>query len=113
MFRTILAGTAVLAFVGSANGAFVLTLDDLGTAGVDRIIVDDADGPVGTATSKGPSNVLDWSAGDGLISFIGTVGGFSVNFTIGTSKPILMGQPKGLTFSTSAFPAVEELWKSC
>ncbi len=70
-----------------AEAAFVLTLDDLSTFGIDVIVVDDA--PVGTVTKKGLSTTLDAFAGLGTASFIGAVGTFSVNVTTGISKPAI------------------------
>jgi hypothetical protein len=74
---------------GAAKAALVLTLDDLSTAGIDVIVVDDNDGGIGTGTTKGLSNFADGSFGDGLITFSGSVGGFIVSVTTGLSKPII------------------------
>lgn len=76
----------------SASASLVMTLDDLGTAGVDVIVVDDVDGGVGTPTPFGLSNTADVTAGDGLIFYNGPVGVFTVNLTTGLSKPII-GDP--------------------
>lgn len=64
--NTLLSLTFLLS--GTANAAFVLTIDDLGTGGVDQTITD-------------PDL-------DGLITFNGSVGVFIVNVTTGISKPL-------------------------
>lgn len=72
--------------------ALMMTLDDLGTPGIDAIIVDDVDGGIGFLTPKGLSNSPDLYAGDGALMFSGSVGSFIVNVTTGLSKPII-GHP--------------------
>ncbi len=75
----------------AAEAAFVLTIDDLGTAGIDVIVVDEFDGAVGTVTTLGASNSADILGGDGLVGFSGSVGAFVVNVTTGVSKPVIGG----------------------
>ena len=77
----------VLAVPSPSQAGLVLTLDDLGTAGIDAIIVDDM--VAGTATAKGTSNFADSSPVAGSVLLLGTVGSFTVNVTTGTSKPIV------------------------
>ena len=67
---SLVAGGAALLFGTSlANAGFVLTLDDLSTAGVD-VTVTDADA-------------------DGVVNYNGAVGSFNINVTTGISKPAL------------------------
>lgn len=76
-----------------AMASLVLTLDDLSTAGVDVIVIDNTDSVViGTATGKGLSTILDSNATDGVVGFSGAVGVFNVNVTTGLSTPVL-GNP--------------------
>lgn len=71
----------------AAFGALVLTLDDLGIAGIEVIVVDGM--PIGTGTTKGPSTHVDANALAGRVSFGGVVGGFTITDTTGTSKPVV------------------------
>jgi hypothetical protein len=89
IITVVVIGIMLLWLTPSANAISILTLDDLSTAFVDVIVVDDSDGGIGTSTPKGNSNVADGFSGDGLISFVGPVGGFSINITTGISKPII------------------------
>lgn len=76
-----------LAFVSAnANAAFVLTLDDLGTAGIDVIISDEQG--AGFSTTVGATTDVDSFNGAGVLTYVGAAGGFSVNVTTGVSKPI-------------------------
>ncbi len=78
----------VLCKTPDANAGFVLTLDDLGTTGIDVIVVDE--GPAGTSTTKGDSTHVDAVFGTaGLIQYAGTVGDFDINVTTGISKPLI------------------------
>lgn len=89
--RRLLIAVAVgmLAMAGSAEASLVLTIDDLGTAGIDVIVVDNVDGGVGSATALGASNQADSSAVDGMVMFSGAVGSFYINMTTGTSFPVI------------------------
>ena len=60
-----------LCIAGPVNAAFVLTIDDLSTGGIDV-------------------TVLDGDA-DGVITYSGAVGVFTVNVTTGISKPTITG----------------------
>lgn len=60
-----------LCVLGTANAAFVMTIDDLSTGGIDQTITD--------------------SDNDGLITFNGSVGVFAVNVTTGISVPLATG----------------------
>jgi len=82
-----LIGAWLLGTTPSANANLILTLDDLGTPGVDIIIVDN--GGVGIATLPGPSTTADGIAVSGVINYTGGVGNFSVNVTTGISKPVI------------------------
>ena len=66
-----LAGTASLCVAGTANAAFVMTIDDLATIGTDVTVTD--------------------SNNDGLVSFLGAVGAYGVNVTTGISVPLATG----------------------
>ncbi len=84
-----LIGAWLLGTTPSANANLILTLDDLGTVGIDIIIVDNVDGGVGTVTLKGESTTADGDALSGVINYTGAVGNFSVNATTGISKPVI------------------------
>ena len=79
---------AVALFVTpSAHAGFVLAVDDLGVAGVEVIVVDDA--AIGTGTAKGLSTHADGHGAAGVISWSGAVGPFTVSVTVGGSKPTI------------------------
>lgn len=71
-----------------AQASFVMTLDDLSTAGVD-VIISDGLGVGGVTDSGLVTNSADGIAPDGLIFFNGGVGSFIVNVTTGVSEPVL------------------------
>jgi len=73
----IAAGLGVTLTLNSAQAAFVLTLDDLSTGGIDVTVTDDGAG--------------DSYPGLGTMTFLGPVGSFNVNVTTGVSKPQLTG----------------------
>ena len=52
-----------------SEAALVLTIDDLGTAGIDVIVADNS--PVGTPTAKGLSTVADDFPTAGAVQFSG------------------------------------------
>ena len=89
MIMALLIVAFVVGTTPDADAYFVLTIDDLATGGIDKIIVDDADGGVGTGTAKGFSNTADGAVGGGIIHFNGVVGIFNVNVTTGISKPLI------------------------
>jgi hypothetical protein len=97
MILTFTIGIFIVGINPATDARFVLTLDDLGTPGVDIRVVDDVDGGIGSPTSKGPSNVLDGMPGDGLVFYTGPVGVFTVNITTGMSKPIIGPAEVGLS----------------
>jgi hypothetical protein len=72
-----------------AQAAFVLTVDDLSTAGLD-VVVSDGLG-IGATTASGlVTTVADGGIGpDGAIFFNGGVGSFVVNVVTGVSDPII------------------------
>jgi hypothetical protein len=78
-----------LAMSSLAEAAFVMTIDDLSTAGVD-VVVSDGVG-VGILTDSGlVTTAADGGIGpDGFIFFNGGVGSFMVNVVSGVSEPIL------------------------
>lgn len=82
---------AIAAFVcvaaPTADARLIITIDDLGTVGVDAIVIDDADGAVGDATPKGLANGADTYVGDGTVSYSGAVGSFIITMTTALSKP--------------------------
>lgn len=67
--------------IGTANAAFVLTIDNLATTGIDVSITDEGVG------DQAPSK-------PGAIVFNGSLGVFTVNVTTGISKPLLDGSPQ-------------------
>lgn len=75
--------------LNTAHAAFVLYLDDIGTTGID-VIVSDEQG-TGFATSVCNTNAADAYGGAGTVTYLGSVGNFSVNVTTGVSKPELTG----------------------
>jgi len=69
-----------------SQAAFVLTLDDLSTAGIDAIISDNA--PIGTPTQNvGLTTQNDGLAGLGVINDSVAIGAFNIAVTTGVSKP--------------------------
>ncbi|MDA9981516.1 PEP-CTERM sorting domain-containing protein [Gammaproteobacteria bacterium] len=80
-----------LAFGHLAQASLVLTLDDLATVGVDVIVIDNFDGSVGDTTAKGDANVGDIAADDGMLGFVGSVGTFTLNISVGISQPSIDG----------------------
>jgi len=84
--------SGVIGATPEANAAFVMTLDDVNTSGVDVIVVDNTDGSIGTSTSAGYSNKYDLSSIDGIVRYSGSVGNFSVQITTALSKPFV-GNP--------------------
>jgi len=70
-----------------AKAALVLTLDDLSTVGIDRILSDDQ--LAGYLTSVGATTTVDSYSGIGYLTYIGSVGHFNVNVTTGVSKPVI------------------------
>jgi hypothetical protein len=66
-----LALVSSLTIAGAANANFVMTIDDLGVGGVEQTLFD--------------------GDNDGVITFAGAVGAFSVNVTTGVSKPAING----------------------
>lgn len=88
-----------------ANAAFVLTLDDLATPGLDVIVVDDVNetvsGSIGTPTRLGAATNLDMNRqdvapfdstlGDGNLMWSGPVGSFITTMSFGLSNPVIGG----------------------
>jgi len=71
-----------------AGAAFVLTLDDPLTSGVDIVLSDDL--LPGSFTDSGLLvSHTDVAGGAGVISFSGAVGAFTVNVTTGISDPLI------------------------
>jgi len=71
-----------------AQASFVLTLDDTSTVGIDVIVSDDATPGSNTASGLTTTHV-DSFGGLGTMTYVGSAGGFNVNVTTGTSKPLL------------------------
>ncbi len=72
----------------SSQAAFVLTLDDPNSAGIDVILSDDL--LPGSLTDSGLTVTdLDSAGGAGVLSFSGAVGNFTVNVTTGISDPLI------------------------
>jgi hypothetical protein len=78
-----------LGAVQQADARLILTMDGLGTPGIDAIVIDNTDGGVGDATPKGTASVADGNAIDGVVGFTGAIGGFIVNVITGISAPII------------------------
>lgn len=73
----------VIGIVQGANSAFMMTIDDLATPGVDVIITDDV-------VTAGEPKLSDGSPGvTGMITYTNGVGAFIVAVTTAISKPIL------------------------
>ena len=88
--KKIIFGTsaAMLMAASSANAAFIMTLDDASTAGIDAIIQDDT--LAGVLTSAGFTTDADGSSSmAGVVTYNGGFGSFIVNVTTGISKPVL------------------------
>ncbi len=81
---TIAVVVGMLAMAASASASLVLTIDDLSTAGLDVVVIDDADGGVASLTAT----VADGYAGDGASSYMGSVGTFTFSFSGGISHPV-------------------------
>jgi hypothetical protein len=87
------AAAAALLAASSANAAFIMTLDDSSTLGIDRIVQDDT--LAGVLTSSGLTTTnsdFDFGAGAGAVGYGGPIGTFLINITGGLSKPII-GEP--------------------
>ena len=80
---------AVGVLAPAAHAGLILALDDLGTPGLDALIVDDA--VLGTLTKLGSSNTLDSFPGVGIVNFMGPLGVFNINVTTTISKPVIGG----------------------
>ncbi len=95
LFATAIALVALVAMATPAQAGLVLTIDDLGTGGIEVIVVDGKPAFFMT-TTKGDSTHADAFGGtvtpDGVVMFSGSVGAFSVQITAGTSKPMI-GSP--------------------
>lgn len=74
------------------QASMIMVIDDMDTAGIDVIVMDDFDGGVGTFTPMGLTTVSDYMLGDGVIGFNGALNDFVVNVTTGISKPYI-GDP--------------------
>lgn len=79
--------TATLLAASSANAAFIMSLDDASTVGIDRIVQDDT--LAGVLTSIGLTTTGDLDATTGVLSYSGGFGSFIINVTTGLSKPVL------------------------
>jgi len=75
--KKIILGTsaAMLMAASSANAAFIMTLDDGGTAGIDRIVQDDT--LAGVLTSIGLTTSGDLDSTTGAVVYAGGFGSFS------------------------------------
>ncbi len=90
-----LLGTLLVGIASVSEAGLVLTLDDLGTPGVDVIVVDDADGSIGSVTDKGISNAMDFLMGDGSIGYFGAVGSFNLTMPSITNAMSFAPAPSG------------------
>jgi hypothetical protein len=79
-------GAAAIFAASSVEASLVISLDDLGFAGIEVIVVDNS--PAGTATAFGPSTHADSVLAIGAVNYVGVAGGFFLNITTGTSKPL-------------------------
>jgi hypothetical protein len=74
--------------MSAVHAAFVLTIDDLSTTGMDAIISDGQG--IGFTTGSGlVTTVADAGIEDGAITFNGGVGNFTVNVVTGISDPLI------------------------
>lgn len=80
---------ATLFFVGSANAAFIMYLDDSSTTGIDKIVQDDT--LAGVLTASGLTTTENDFSADGIVTYIGGIGSFSLSVTTGVSKPLISG----------------------
>ena len=87
--KKIILGTsaAMMMAASSANAAFIMTLDDAGTAGIDAIIQDDT--LAGVLSGAGFTTDGDTTSTAGVVTYNGGFGSFIVNVTTGVSKPVL------------------------
>ena len=81
------ASAAMMMAASSANAAFIMTLDDTSTAGIDAIIQDDT--LAGVLSGAGLTTDGDTTSTAGVVTYNGGFGSFIVNVTTGVSKPVL------------------------
>jgi len=80
---------AALMATGSANAAFIMSLDDSSTAGIDRIVQDDTLAGVLTSIGLTTNSDSDFGSGAGVVGYGGGFGSFILNLTAGISKPVI------------------------
>ena len=79
---------SLLTFSGASYSAFVLTLDDPTTVGIDVVLADDS--LPGSLTDSGlVISTFDQIGSPGVLSYSGAVGAFTVNVTTGVSYPLI------------------------
>jgi hypothetical protein len=69
--------------------ALIMTLDDLSTAGIDVVVMDNTAGGFDTMSAGGFTTIADSNPIAGVVFFVGTVGDFIVNVTTGLSRPVI------------------------
>ncbi len=72
---------------GPVSAGMVLLVEDQQLGGSTFIVLDDFDGPTGTATGLGVSNRTDSRAGDGQVGHTTSIGVFNLTVSTGISKP--------------------------
>lgn len=78
--------TAAMLVVGQAQAAFVLTIDDPNTAGLDIVVIDDNVALSGTFSESGlEANRADADLTPGAINFSEPIGNFVIQFSAGVS----------------------------
>jgi hypothetical protein len=97
----------VIGTTPNADARLILALDDLGTSGVDKIIIDDVDGVVGDTTPKGDATTMDLMWGAGGILFSGPVGSFTLVVSTGFSDPMIF--PSKIHFDSVQIQGVGDL----
>jgi hypothetical protein len=78
---------AIGLMAGPASAGMVLLLQDQKVGGTTYIVLDDFDGPNGSATGLGVSNRNDSRTGDGQVGLTTSIGVFNLTVSTGVSKP--------------------------
>jgi hypothetical protein len=93
----------VMGSIQYVDAKLVMTIDDLGTAGIDVVIIDNdlagsptllPDGTTGVSTIDDPVQV--YGPREGEIVFVGLLPNFSLQITTGVSKPFVGGPAKAV-----------------
>jgi len=88
LFTAFIVALAVGVGARSAEASAILIIDDVSTAGLDVIVMDNA--AAGTATTiPGVTTNADNTSATGALGFNGAVGSFTVNVVTGITKPLI------------------------